>query len=341
MKIRWRALKGQPDVPFLVLDLLLLLLITGNLLWLLLDAIIMGTGTGMLMARQWPDMMRHYREVLHPDLLLYDSFFTFFLITELLFRWGVAIYRKTYHRWFFYPFAHWYDVLGSIPLPAFRILRLLRLISIIFRLQKLGVIDLSQSGPFPLVLKYYQILLEELSDRIVINVLEGVQREVEAGGPFRQRLTEEVLRPRRDVIVPWLAGLLTETSAQAYGEHRERLARYLQTRTHEAIATNPDLARFTHRVPVLGTTLERELQNIVAGLLVQITDDLLNDLGQQGNEAVEDIAGGLFDTLTRNHPDMGDAVSGILMDSLELIKAQVAVQHWKARETGEDDPPGY
>lgn len=341
MKIRWRALKGQPDVPFLVLDLILLLLITGNLLWLLLDAIIMSTGTGMLMARQWPEMVQHYRDVLRTDLLLYDSFFTFFLITELLLRWGVAIYRKTYHRWFFYPFAHWYDVLGSIPLPAFRILRLLRLISIVYRLQKLGVIDLSQSGPFPLVLKYYQILLEELSDRIVINVLDGVQREVEAGGPFRQRLTDEVLRPRRNVIVPWLAGLLTETSALAYGEHRERLASYLQARTRQAIATNPDLTRFTHRVPVLGSTLERELQAIVAGLLVQITDDLLNDLGEQGNEAIEDIAGGLFDTLTRNHPEMGDAVSGILMDSLELIKAQVAVQHWKARETGEFDPPGY
>ncbi len=341
MKIHWRALKGQQDVPFLVLDLVLLLLITGNLLWLLLDAIIMNTGTGLLMARQWPDTMSHYREVLHADLLLYDSFFTFILVAELLLRWGVAIYRRTYHRWFFYPFVHWYDVLGSIPLPAFRILRLLRLISIIYRLQKLRVIDLSESGPFPLFFKYYQILLEELSDRIVVNVLEGVQREVEAGGPFRQRLTDEVLKPRRDIIVPWVANLLTETGAHAYGEHRERLALYLQARTRQAIATHPDLTRITHRVPVLGATLERELQVIVAGLLVQITDDVLSDLGQPGNEAIEDIAGGLFDTLTKSHPEMGEAVSGILMDSLELIKAQVAVQHWKARENGDTDPPGY
>lgn len=341
MKIRWRALQGQPDVPFLVLDLILLLLISGNLLWLLLDAILMSTGTGLLIARQWPDMMQHYREVLRPDFLLYDSFFTFFLIAELLLRWSVAIYRKTYHRWFFYPFVHWYDVLGSIPLPAFRVLRLLRLISIIYRLQKLRVIDLSQTGPFPLVMKYYNILLEELSDRIVINVLDGVQREVAAGGPFRQRLTEEVLMPRREVIVPWVAGLLTETSAHAYGEHRDRLAIYLQARVRDAIATNPELTRITHRVPVLGASLERELQAIVAGLLIQITDDLLLDLGRRGNEAVEDIAGGLFDTLTRSHPEMGDAVSGILMDSLELIKAQVAVQHWKARESGAADPLGY
>ncbi len=335
MKIRWQSLRGHADAPLIILDLALLLLITGNLLWLLLDAIMMNTGTGLMIARQWPDVARHYRDNLHPDLLLYDSYFTFFLISELLLRWAVAIYRKTYHRWFFYPFVHWYDVLGSIPLPAFRILRLLRIVSILYRLQKMGVIDLTTSGPFPIVYKYYQILLEELSDRIVINVLEGVQREVEAGGPFRQRLTDEVLLPRRQVIVGWLASRLTETSSNAYDEHRTRLAFYLQERTRQAIASNPDLTRITHRLPIVGATLERELQTIVAGLLVQITDDLLTDLGKPGNEAVADVAAGLFDTFTRTHPEMGDALSGILLDSLELVKAQVSVQHWKRSEAGE------
>ncbi|HCT39683.1 MAG TPA: hypothetical protein DF427_00585 [Moraxellaceae bacterium] len=337
MKIHWRALKGQPDAPFLALDLLVMLLIAGNLLWLLLDAVLFNSGTGVLLAKHYPGLVSHYRDNIHPDILLYDSYFTFFLIAELMLRWGVAIYRKTYHRWFFYPFVHWYDVLGCIPLPFFRFLRLLRLFSILYRLQTLRVIDLSETGPFPIIYKYYRVVLEELSDRIVINVLEGVQREVSAGGPFRHRLTEEVLRPRRDVIVPWLAGLLTETSAFAYGEHRERLAVYLHERSREAIANNPDLSHITQRLPFVGSALERELQTIVGDLLVQITDDVLTDLGSQGNEAVADIAGGLFDTLTQPHTAMGDAVSGIVLDSLELIKAQVAVQQWKAAGTRGDD----
>lgn len=341
MKIHWRALRGHSDAPLIILDLVLLLLISGNLLWLLLDAILMSTGTGLMVERHWPERMHYYQQELRPFLLLCDSYFTVFLIGELLLRWSVAIYRRTYHRWFFYPFVHWYDVLGSLPLAPFRFLRLLRLVSIFYRLQKMGVIDLSQTGPFPLFYKYYRIVLEELSDRIVVNVLEGVQREVHAGGPFRHRLTEEVLLPRRDVITAWLASRLTETSAGAYTEHRERLSAYLQERTHKAIATNPDLNRITHRLPVLGATLEHELQVIVAGLLVQIVDDLLTDLGRPGNEAIEDIAEGLFDTFTRTHPEMGDAISGILMDSLELIKAQVEVQHWKRQETGPDTPDGY
>lgn len=336
MKIDWRALRGQPDAPFLVLDLLVMVLIGGNLLWLLLDAILLNSGSGLLLARHYPDLAIYYREKLHPDLLVYDTYFTLFLIAELTLRWGVAIRRKTYHRWFFYPFVHWYDVLGCIPLPLFRFLRLLRLVSILYRLQTLRVIDLSQSGPFPIVYKYYQVLLEELSDRIVINVLEGVQREVSAGGPFRQRLTKEVLLPRREVIVSWLGGLLTETSALAYTEHRASLAAYLHDRAREAISTNHDLSRVTRRLPLIGSALERELQTIVGDLLVQITDDVLTDMGKPGNEAVEDIAGGFFDTFTRTHPEMGDAVSGILLDSLELIKAQVAVQQWKLGESPDD-----
>ena len=204
MKIRWQSLRGHADAPLIILDLALLLLITGNLLWLLLDAIMMNTGTGLMIARQWPDFARHYRDNLHPDLLLYDSYFTFFLISELLLRWAVAIYRKTYHRWFFYPFVHWYDVLGSIPLPAFRVLRLLRIVSILYRLQKMGVIDLTTSGPFPIVYKYYQILLEELSDRIVVNVLEGVQREVRGRLVLRR---EAALGDARALLDPFVAGI--------------------------------------------------------------------------------------------------------------------------------------
>lgn len=73
---------------------------------------------------------------------------------------------------------------------------------------------------------------------------------------------------------------------------------------------------------------------------MQLTDDLLTDLGQRGNLAIEDVAGGLFDTFTRSHPEMGDAISGILLDSLELVKAQVAVQHWKTEEASAENPNG-
>ncbi|MDP2228025.1 MAG: hypothetical protein Q8J78_11185 [Moraxellaceae bacterium] len=329
MKIRLQALRGHPEAPLMVLDLVMLVLISINLLWLLVDAVLLNTGIGVLLTRHDPEFISRYRAEWHGNLLVADSIFTLFLISELLLRWAVAIWRRTHYRWWFYPFVHWYDVLGCIPLPPFRALRLLRLISIVYRLQKMGVIDLSQTGTFTVFMKYYRMVLEQLSDRIVINVIDGVKDEVKAGGPLSQRLTDEVLVPRREVIVPWLAALISQAAAQAHAEHRENLPVYLRERTRMALAANPEFQKIRRRIPLLGQALEDELQTIVGSLLVQISTDLLNDIGKPGNIAAHDVAAGLFDTLTAGHHDMGEAVRGIVLDSLELVKAQVEVQQWK------------
>lgn len=335
MKIHFRALKGHPEAPFLALDIVVLLLITGNLLWLLLDAILLNTGIGVLIGRYFPTVLATYETRWHENLLIADSIFTLFLIAELLLRWGVAIYRKTYYRWFFYPFVHWYDVLGCIPLPPFRALRLLRLISIGYRLQKLGVVDFSQSSLVTVPYRYYRMIIEELSDRIVINVLEGVQREVRGGSYVSHRLADEVLRPHRDRIVPWLASLLSETGAYAHQRHREQLRGYLDGTVRHAIAVNPDIQKLRRRLLFAGPALEDELQRIVSGLLTQMIDDLLHDLGQPDNTALTDVAGGLFDTLTRpRETGDDDTLRQILLDALELVKKQVEVQQWKLRHEG-------
>lgn len=336
MKIRWQVLKDQDEAPFLLLDLVLLFLISLDLLWLLLDALLLDSGMGILLLRNFPDPVQHYRQYWHHELQFYDSIFTLFLLADLLMRWGVAIWRKTYYRWFFYPFVRWYDVLGCIPLPLFRALRLLRLIAIAYRLQKLGVIDLSKSRPFVVGHKYYRIVIEELSDRIVVNVMEGVQREVRKGGPLTHRFLEEVLKPQRDIVVPWLAGMLSETSAHAHGLHREHLALYLEGTVRHAIACNADLQKLKKRLLFAGPALEEELQNILSGLLTQILDDVLTDIGRPANVALEDIAAGLFETLTSPHEGMDKALRSILLDALELIKTQISVQQWKSSA---DDKP--
>lgn len=332
MNIRWQALRGHPDAPLLVLDLVMLVLISINLAWLLFDAVLLGTGVGVLLSRHYPEFIAVYRQQWHEDLLVADSVFTLVLVGELLLRWGVAVKRGTYHRWWFYPFVHWYDVLGCIPLPAFRALRLLRIFSILYRLQAMGVINLAETGPFAVVQKYYGIVLEELSDRIVVNVLEGVQREVRSGGPLTHRLVDEVLVPRREVIVPWFAGLVSEAAAQTHAKHREALSEYLQGRIHTALAANGEFQRLKARIPVFGQQIEAELQVIVGTLLAQVVHDLLDDLGERGNVAARDVAGGLFDTLVTEHPEMSEALRGIVLDGLELVKLQVQVQQWKQAE---------
>lgn len=337
MKIHWRALKGKSEASALELDLLLIVMITINLLWLLTDLILLNSGLGILLKDHVPGLIEGYQHNWHNKLLVYDTFFTFFLITELCMRWALAIHRKTYYRWFFYPFVHWYDVLGCIPLPAFRALRLLRLISILYRLQKIGVIDLSESSPFVAMYKYYHIVIEELSDRIVINVLEGVQREVRSGGPLTHRLANDVLKPQRHIIVPWLAGLLAQSSTQVHDLHKERLGPYLDETVRHAITCNADLQKLKKRLLFAGPAIETELQSIISGLLTQVLHDVLSDIGRRDNVAVHDVATALFDTLTEPHAAMDTALRNIVLDALELLKTQVGIQQWKlAPGTGID-----
>jgi len=329
MKIYWRALKGKSEASALGLDLLLIFLISLNLLWLLTDVILLNSGLGILLKDDFPGFIEGYLLHWHNKLLVYDTLFTFFLITELCIRWALAIRRKTFYRWFFYPFVHWYDVLGCIPLPTFRALRLLRLISIVFRLHKIGVIDLSESSPFVAMYKYYHIVIEELSDRIVINVLEGIQQEVRSGGPLTHRLADDVLKPRRDVIVPWLANLLAQSSVHVHGLHRERLGPYLDETVGHAIACNRELQKLKKRLLFAGPAMETELQLIISSLLTQVLHDVLNDIGRRDNIAIQDIASALFDQLISPHAAMDTALRSIVLDALELLKTQVGIQQWK------------
>lgn len=329
MKINWHTLKGHKETSLLALDLLLLFLISINLLWLLTDVILLNSGVGVLLKDYFPGFIDSYTQHWHKNLLVYDTFFTLFLITELCIRWAVAIVKKTYYRWFFYPFIHWYDVLGCIPLPTFRALRLLRLISIAYRLQKIGVIDLSESSFIVAMHKYYHIVIEELSDRIVINVLDGIQREVKSGGPLMHRLADDVLKPQRDIIVPWLAGLLADSSAHVHGLHKERLGPYLENTVSHAFSRNRDFQKLKKRLLFAGPAVETELQNITSSLLTQILHDVLNDIGQRDNIAVHDVATTLFDQLTSPHAGMDDALRRIVLDALNLLKTQVGIQQWK------------
>lgn len=332
MKIRWHKLKGHPEAPLLVLDLAVLFLIVLNLLWLLVDSLLLGSGVGVLVGEHFPRFMANYEALWHKRLQSWDNWFTLLLVGELLLRWGVAIVRRTYHRWFFYPFANWYDVLGCIPLPFFRALRLLRLVSIAWRLQKHDILDLSDSRLLGAIARYYRMVVEEISDRVVINVLDGVQDELNSGGSLRHRITDEVLAPQRGVIVPWLADLLADTSAHAYDLHRDRLGSYLDAALRDAFARNADLQRLKRRLLFAGPAVEEELQRIVAGLLTQTLDQVLTDLGRRGNVAVQDVAAGLFDTVIAPHEERDRAIRQIALDSLELVKAQVRVQQWKHDE---------
>src|SRR5690606_35931745 len=106
-----------------VVDFVMLGLIVLNLAWLLFDTLFTSQFIQRWLLWLAPDFTLFYRDAVHPDFVFYDLIFVAIFLTEFFLRWLVAIRRGTYHRWFFYPFVHWYDLVGCIPVGSFRWLR--------------------------------------------------------------------------------------------------------------------------------------------------------------------------------------------------------------------------
>jgi hypothetical protein len=332
--INWQALKQhKQETPLLVVDVVVLFLISLNLLWLLIDAIVMRTGFGILLLEYLPQPTLAYQQNWHPHLRLYDALFTLFLLTELALRWLWAIYKKTYHRWFFYPFIHWYDVVAC--LPGLQFLRLLRLVSVFYRLYKLGIVVFG-GRIVKIIQKYYGIVLEEISDRIVLNVLDGVQKELSTNNPIAQELRQTVLNPQKEVITKWLANRISHLVDISYQKHEQQLTLYLTRTTEHSIRNNKEWRNIKKRLPFVGNLIEDELNAVVSGLVNDVLQNILKDLAQADNAALHDLANGAFETFTLSDAKLDSAIEKIAIDAIDIVKRQVAVQQWKIDEQNEN-----
>lgn len=330
MPVRWQALRQhRAEAPWLVLDLVVMALIAINLLWLLADNLLLDSGAGLLLQQYRPELVSEYRRLGHRPCLIYDTLLTGFLIGELLLRWGIAILRRTHHRWFFYPFVHWYDVLGC--LPGLQALRLCRLVSIFYRLNRMGLL-LIGGGLIATARKYYNLVLEEISDRIVLNVLEGVRQEIRNGGPVSEQVRERILDPHREALVRWLSVSLSQVAEHGYRRHEGELAEYLEGVVVEAVHRNPEWRALKKRLPLVGDRIEQELNAVAGSLVTLMAARILTDLGRPGNRALTVLSEALYDNFTRPDPAMSRTVEEIALEALELVKAQVAVQQWKVGE---------
>ena len=332
MKVDLGKLRGNPEAPLLVLDLFMVLLVLFNLAWLLFNALFASQVVQAGVAWVSADFHAWYRDQIHPNFLDYDMVFVAIYVSELLFRWALAIIRRTYHRWFFYPFVHWYDVLGCIPVGSFRWLRILRAVSLLWRLQQAGVIDLSKTWLVRTGRKYLDIVTEEVADRVVVNVLEGVHGEVSRGNPVVHRIGREVLAPRRDALLEWIAGRLGHAAGDAWANNRQALEAYLSAVVAEGMDASPEVRRL-RQVPVVGQpvkeALDAAIADIARGIVARIATDLADPATRPRLKA---ILGDTLDALAADDDGLARLAREATLEALLIVRDQVSVQQWKHRE---------
>lgn len=319
-------------------DVVMLVLILVNLTWILLDGLYSSQFVRDGLVSFWPALVAWY-DPIHANFSYYDLFFVAVFVTELLIRWAVAIVQRTYHRWWFYPFVHWYDTLGCIPVGSFRFLRVFRIVSMVFRLQRNQVIDFTRTYLFRQGNKYYRILVEEISDRVVLNVLDSVKQEVRGGSPLMEQVLRNSIAPRKSDLARWLSDRIQVVLTDHYAVYRPDLRQYVDARIEAAVKENREVAAL-QRIPLVGNSIQQTLERAISDIVFQVMDGMIRDLASPQNKLlIEETASIAMDAaLFRESDDQLEmTIRTMTTEILDQVSDRVKVQEWKEREAFEKE----
>jgi hypothetical protein len=302
-----------------------------NLVWLLFDSLYATQAFKSALSSLSPNIVEGYAPV-HENFTLYDLAFVGIFLSEFCLRWVVAVVRKTYMRWYFFPFIHWYDLVGCIPLGGARIFRFLRVFSILYRLQKYEIIDLRNTAIYRFIIFYYDVFVEELSDRIVVKVLSDAQKDIAAGSPLIDDISRQVIATRLPILTQWLSSVMVHIGESIeHNDHGESVRTHVQTSVGKAVRGNSQVSTLK-LVPVLGSTIEKTLEKSVTDIVTQSIINLLKDVTP---EKIDDfVEHGLGRFSSEDHM-LDQEVLLIVNECLELVKHHVSQQRWKDSFSGQ------
>ena len=340
-KINRDNLRNSHETPWLILDLVMLGVLFINLAWLIFDSLYESDAIYGVLSDYFPAFVNAYNPI-HNNFLFVDLGFIAIFLTEFCFRWIVAIVRKEHLRWYFFPFLHWYDIVGLIPLGATRLFRFLRIFSILHRLHKYEIIDLNQTAIFRFLAFYYDVFVEELSDRIVVKVLSDAQKDIAAGSPLLDDITAQVLAPRRPVITQWLAGVVNHLGKSITSEeHGQAIREHVRKSVGKAVRSNAQVSTLNY-LPIIGKTIENTLEESVTDIVTMSLVNLLSDLDAERIDHFVSV--GLHD-YTSAADALDQEVLSVVNECLELVKAHVSQQRWKSqlmeKEASVPHPPEH
>jgi hypothetical protein len=325
LNFSYSRLKSSHEGPWIIVDLLMLTLLIINLIWLLFDGLFATQAFKSILASMSTDLVTGYAPI-HENFVLYDLAFVAIFLTEFCVRWAASVVRKTYIRWYFFPFIHWYDLIGCIPLSGARIFRFLRIFSIFYRLQKYQIIDLRNTAVYRFIIFYYDVLVEELSDRIVVKVLSDAQKDIAAGSPLIEDISQQVLASRLSILTQWLSSVMVHIGESIeHNDHGESVRSHVQKSVGEAVRGNSQVSTLK-LVPILGSTIEKTLEQSVTDIVTQSIINLMKDITP---EKIDDFVEHGIGRFSSEDHMLDQEVLLIVNECLELVKHHVSQQRWK------------
>lgn len=315
----------------------IVLLVCINLSLILFDSLFALQPVSAVLADLAPELHARYQQSVHANFQYIDLGFVAIFVLDVLLGWTVALFERRYARWYYYPFAHWYDVLGCIPLAGLRWLRVLRVGALLIRLQRLGLIDMRGWAIYGLFSRYYYLLIEELSDRVMVRLFGRLQQEIGASDDLSRRLLQEVVRPRKQRLLNDISRRLQGMLETGYRDNRGAIEGYVSQLIHQALTDNREMHAL-RRLPLgnrLAASLDDALGDIAARLLQGAVDGLR---GPQFQALAGNLADEFFEAWVYQDEDTDLALEELLVDVIEVLKQQVLDRRW-SRFVGPTPPP--
>lgn len=311
-----------------IIDILMLILTGVDLIWLMFDALY----TNKAIQNFVDPILPFYKEI-HNNFYVYDGLIVSIFMGEFLLRWVMAILQKRHAKWFFYPVVHWYDVLGCFPTSSFRILRLFRVIGLVYRLHKWKVIDLNNYTFYKTLVHYYNIIIEEISDRVVITVLSEAKEEIKRGQPLSDAIAEQIIRPQKTAMAQAIGEIIQEGIRAKYPQYQKLLQKHITQTVQEVVRNNQDVKQL-ERIPLVGTHLHETLHTATSEIVFGVLDRLIQDAASAESEAVWSVLiDSIIDVLLQQQSSPNkDFGNEIVLQTIDLIVNRVKVKQWKAQE---------
>ncbi len=318
----------------LIVDVVMMVLIVVNLALIIVDWGFASPFVQAQMQSHTPALYSWYDQTIHQHFIVYDLAFVTVFVVEILIRWGLAIYRQRYHRWFFYPFVHWYDVLGCIPVGSLRSLRLLRLIAMVPKLQRTGLVDLRDTYLYKTFEKYRDIVLEEISDRVTVRIIEGLQNEIRTSQKVTTRIGKEVIAPQREALIEAVTHRLQEATAVAYESQQDDFHEYLDGVIENAVTRNREISTIAS-LPGVGRPVAELLESAISDIVFNVVDQMVRDVCSLDNDqAVAEVTSVSADALMSPKYDrrLNQLARSMVLQSLDVIKDHVQIRRWKEQD---------
>lgn len=210
-----------------------------------------------------------------------DLPFLIFFWLEFWVAWIVAIRTRRYIYWWWYPIAHWYDVLALTPFRSLRWFRLLRIWNLYLRLNRSKVINFSNTLVARFLTQQSRVIAKAISDEVAYQILEQVKLQI--------RIGEEIATAQKILqdVGPLIRTVITEEAAPFMKALRETPA---LTRLIEDSLTRS----LSQTLPSLPGLPRERLMEVVRKSTRQVVERLLADTeaylrSEAGKKAISEI----------------------------------------------------